>query len=231
MAVRGRAALLAALLACATASAHAGAIAGHIGGDVAAAVAAAASGAQFEARGDDGEAQLQRGAKATVTAASPAASVARAGLEALPPNPDRRGERATTSTPWLEAVLARPRRAPTYTANSCALPTSKALCSRCNAKGGCAASRARTCTDANFDASFDYNCCADGGADCNEQLTTVDGGNSATTREPRTFGRTRNRTRTLAHWDLRQASCARVLRRGCLRARPGRRQPWCRCRC
>ena len=55
-----------------------------------------------------------------------------------------------------------------YTANSCALPTSTAWCSPCNPNGGCGS--ARDCTV--FDPNLDYNCCADGAADCNEVLVT-----------------------------------------------------------
>jgi len=65
-----------------------------------------------------------------------------------------------------------------FSPNSCALPGSRAWCSPCNLQGGCLPYTARSqwysggapCTEENFSPDRDYNCCADGAADCNEVL-------------------------------------------------------------
>jgi len=56
-----------------------------------------------------------------------------------------------------------------FSTNSCALPGSTAWCSPCNRNGGCTGHKF-TCTAANFRPDGDYNCCADGNADCDEVL-------------------------------------------------------------
>lgn len=57
---------------------------------------------------------------------------------------------------------------PFFSPNSCALPGSTAWCSPCNLQGGCM--NRFTCTEHNFSPHRDYNCCADGMADCDEAL-------------------------------------------------------------
>jgi len=57
-----------------------------------------------------------------------------------------------------------------FSRTSCALPGSTAWCSPCNPRGGCLRRTRFTCTAENFNPAHDYNCCADGNADCDEVL-------------------------------------------------------------